>query len=514
MDELLDRNRAEAFASYADRHELFEVFESIVSRLLIERPEDVIQFMIDQLQKPKTPAIAILGPPSTGITKVCEQIAVHYNAVHISTGALLSQAVERQTSLGMQAKPFMERGQLVPDQIMLGLVTARLQDSEVMSRGYILDGFPRTKEQAWAIQKKGILLDMFVVVDIPDQTIISLLSEIRIDPMTRREYHLTYNPPPRQIEPRLIAKAANAEPAVRARLELYRRHLDGVVGCFKDARKVRFEKGIIGHTDEVVDTLKKVLAVRKVSRAPRIFKVIIAGLPGSGKRSVARWVAEKYGYVHVSPRNVILEEISAQSHWGKQLQDSAERPEEAPEAIMLELISTRLKKKDCMDRGWILEGYPLTKTQADWLLDHDIVPNRIIWLQSSEETCTRRLLSRRYDPITGAPHNLLSLPPNLAPKHAEIESTWPRRQQDTEENVKRRMNQYRNLKNDLREAFKGKEVKGKGGKEGKGVGGGTGIIQEIEAEGLGEGDTRGLGVDLQKVFERVEGMLLRPVPTE
>ncbi|KAJ3044659.1 Adenylate kinase 8, partial [Rhizophlyctis rosea] len=376
MEDLLDRNRAEAFASYADKHELFELFESIVSRLLIERPEDVIQFMIDQLQKPKTPAIVILGPPSTGITKVCEAIASHYNAVHISTGALLSQAVERQTSLGMQAKPFMERGHLVPDQIMLGLVTARLQDPEVVTRGYVLDGFPRTKEQAWAIQKKGILLDMFLVVDIPDKTIIQTLSEIRIDPMTRREYHQTYNPAPKQIEARLIEKAANAEPAVRARLDLYRRHLDGVIACSKDARKVRFESGIIGHTEEVVAEVKRVLAVRKVSRAPRVFKIILAGLPGSGRRSVARWVSEKFGYVHVSPRNVILEEISAESHWGKQLQDCAERPEEAPEAIMLELISTRLKKKDCMDRGWILEGYPLTKSQAEWLLDHDVIPNR------------------------------------------------------------------------------------------------------------------------------------------
>ncbi|KAJ3295637.1 hypothetical protein HK104_002442 [Borealophlyctis nickersoniae] len=502
MDELLDRNRAEAFAAYADKHELFDLFEGIISRMLVERPEDVTQFMIEQLQKRKARAIVICGPPASGLTKICDAISRHFEAIHISTGTLLRQAVEKQTSLGLQAKPHMERGQLVPDQIMLGLVTTRLQDPEVVGRGYVLDGFPRTKEQAYAMQRKGILPDEIVFVDVPDDVIVEYCAGVRIDPVTQREYHLALDPPPRNpvLEARLIQKGSNMESSVRARLEQYRRHLPGVLACFqKTARKISFERGIIGHEEDVVKSLFNVLATRRMTRAPRLFKIFICGKPGSGKTSAAKRIQDKYGYVHVSPRTVILEEISAKSNWGNQLKDYVDHPEDAPEPILLELISSRLKKKDCMDKGWVLEGFPLTRSQALWLSDHDVQPNRLMWLSASEETCYKRLTQRRYDPATGRVVNIANPPADL--KQTDF-SGWVIRPEDAEENVRRRFERSRLLKSEISQVW---------AREGKH---GHTVFQEIDAEGLGEPDARGDCPTLEKLYERVEGMLLRPAPIE
>ena len=83
------------------------------------------------------------------------------DAVHIRVGQLIRAAIDRQTATGLQAKTFVERGQLVPDTIISNLVFARLQESDVIDKGYVLDGFPRTREQALSMQRRGILPDHF-----------------------------------------------------------------------------------------------------------------------------------------------------------------------------------------------------------------------------------------------------------------------------------------------------------------------------------------------------------------
>ena len=91
--------------------------------------------------------------------KQCENISRIFDAVHIKVGQLLRVAIDRQSVTGLQAKPYVERGQLVPDQIITNLVFARLQEPDVLEKGYVLEGFPRTREQALAMQRKGFLPD-------------------------------------------------------------------------------------------------------------------------------------------------------------------------------------------------------------------------------------------------------------------------------------------------------------------------------------------------------------------
>lgn len=498
VNELVPPSHIEQLSSYADRHELFEIFEGMVSMLVKERPPDVISFLIDNLSKPKLPAIVIFSPPYANEDQLCLEVAKHHGAVHINSVHVLSKAIERQTNLGAQAKPFMEKGQLVPDTIVLALLQSRLQEQDVLGNGYVLQGFPKTKEQALMMQAKRILPLHFVHIEIPDDQIIEQTTANRFDPLTSKMYNYKFNPPPEEIESRLIHKVQHSESTIRSRLEIFRKHQQGVLSVFKkNTRKFTFKDGLFNHEKEALSGVLTHLEMKKVNFIPRCFKVIIAGLPGSGKSSVAQLMEKKYGYVHVSPLSIILEEVENDTELGAELEKYVDTPDDAPEEILIDLIANRLRMTEAVNKGWILEGYPKTESQAAKLKDKQIIPNRVIWLSTDVDTCISRLSKRRWDNETGRKVHLENIPTDF--DNQDIERLAMDKK-DEMSIVEERIKKKYNLKAELSKVYGFRTDENS-----------LGILQEVEAKGVGEGDGFGNNPTLNNVVELVEGVLLRSI---
>ncbi|KAJ3352879.1 Adenylate kinase 8 [Entophlyctis luteolus] len=515
MEAILDPTKTHAFAAYADYHDLFGLFESLVKAVVVDMPADPLQAMIDKLKQPTLPAVMIMGPPRCGIGKLAKQVAQTLNCVFVSMTEILITAVERQTSLGQQARAHMEAGRFVPDQVVLNLFLQRLQEPDVMASGFVAEGFPATKEQALAMQAK-------VVIDCDDKAIIEYNEGIRTDPVQKRDYHDKYDAPPAddaEVIARLIHRPRNSAAEVSARLAHYRRHATKTAGCFSACRRrlaYMDAAGVWGRAvGQVCADVAAAVAAASAwrSRAPRQFKIVLQGLPGSGRASVAQRVEAAYGFVHVSPRKVILEEVSAKSRNAKNLLEYLDDPAEAPEEIMLDLIIKRLQRDDCVNKGWVLEGFPNTRTQAAALKEKGIVPNRLIWLRASPEACRARLVSRRQDPLTGRLANLEAPPSDVA---TEVLNAWPPRNttQDSAESVELKIQKQINLKSEL-EGFYGHGATTAAGKSSGGAVvavAAAGIMQEVEAGGIGERDAQGRHRGLERVLELVDDALLKPVP--
>ncbi|KAI9103257.1 adenylate kinase-domain-containing protein [Phlyctochytrium arcticum] len=509
MNELLPRDRAETLGTYADNHELFDLFQSIVSRMIIEKPDDVIQFMIEQLQKPNAQGIIIIGPPSAGQDKIAERLALHLDAVLISTGRLLANAIERQSSLGSQARPYLERGEYVPDNIMLGLVTARLQDPEVALRGFVLEGFPRTKEQAKGLISRGFLPARFVILDIPDDTIVSRATETRIDPITNRMYHLTNDPPPQNpaIQSRLIQRSTDTESVVRARLKQYRGHLMGVKSSFDASqfRKITMHKGIAGHENEALREIIREVGRGKITRAPRMLRVVVGGLPGSGKTSVAQMIAKEFGVICISPRLLLLEEISLNTRRGKELSKYIDNADEIPEKQLHAMITQKIRGEECRNNGWVLDGFPRSRAQVDALKEEGITPNRVLLLRAAPTICMKRLSERRYNPLTNEEVSVTDKSAK-ANGYVDVESkdtsTWPARPQDNVAQVKARIEGATNVLADLEAAYGGSPAAPKSGS--RAYPSRAAILQDID---VGAELSRDLGVE--RMFEKVRDALIR-----
>ena len=166
-----------------------------------------------------TGSIVLFGPPGAGKGTQAEIIVEMTGKPQVSTGDMLRSAVSQGTELGLEAKGYMESGQLVPDQVIIGLIEDRLGDSDA-SGGVLFDGFPRTIPQAEALSK---ITDVSAVIsiEVPDEDIVNRIVGRRMDPETGEIYHVSFKPPPPELASRLIQRKDDNEDTVRNRLAAY-----------------------------------------------------------------------------------------------------------------------------------------------------------------------------------------------------------------------------------------------------------------------------------------------------
>ena len=138
--------------------------------------------------------LILLGAPGAGKGTQANFIKEKFNIPQISTGDMLRAAIKAGTELGMAAKKVMDAGQLVSDDIIIGLVKDRLKEADCQN-GYLFDGFPRTIAQADAMKDAGINVDYVLEIDVPDESIVERMSGRRSHPGSGRVYHVTFNPP-------------------------------------------------------------------------------------------------------------------------------------------------------------------------------------------------------------------------------------------------------------------------------------------------------------------------------
>jgi adenylate kinase len=138
--------------------------------------------------------ILMLGMPGAGKGTQAQFLIQKYGIPQISTGDMLRAAVKAGTPLGSEAKEYMDRGALVPDHVVIGLVEERVKQPDC-ANGFIIDGFPRTLPQADALRKAGIPIDLVLEIEVADTEIMRRLSGRRVHPGSGRSYHVEFNPP-------------------------------------------------------------------------------------------------------------------------------------------------------------------------------------------------------------------------------------------------------------------------------------------------------------------------------
>ncbi len=180
--------------------------------------------------------LILLGPPGAGKGTQAAFIRERFAIPQISTGDMLRAARAAKTPLGIAAGKIMDAGQLVSDDIIVGLVRERLKAPDC-GRGYLFDGFPRTIPQAEALKSGGVPLDYVLEIDVPDDEVIQRMSGRRVHPPSGRSYHVKFNPP--RVEGRddatgepLVQRDDDREETVRKRLEVYRRQTRPLVDYY------------------------------------------------------------------------------------------------------------------------------------------------------------------------------------------------------------------------------------------------------------------------------------------
>lgn len=209
--------------------------------------------------------LIMLGAPGAGKGTQAKKIAAKYQIPHISTGDIFRANIKAGTELGMKAKSYMDQGQLVPDDVTIGMLLDRISEADCAG-GYVLDGFPRTIPQAEsltaALEKRGEKMDYAVDVDVPDESIVTRMGGRRACLKCGATYHIMFNPPKAEgvcdsCQEALVLRDDDKPETVQKRLKVYHDQTQPLIDYYK-------KQGIlvtVDGTKELNEVFRDIVAV-------------------------------------------------------------------------------------------------------------------------------------------------------------------------------------------------------------------------------------------------------------
>ncbi len=210
--------------------------------------------------------LVFLGPPGAGKGTQAKRLSEEFKWPHVSTGEILREAVSKGTDLGRKAKEYMEKGELVPDEVVIGIIKDRLKLEDAQD-GFILDGFPRTVNQAQSLDKvlkeEGNSLDLVLYFEVDEEEIVKRLTGRRNCSKCGAIFHLIYNPPKKSgicdlCRGELIQREDDREETVKNRLRVYLSQTFPLIDYYQEKGLLR-EIDARKSEDEVYQKIKRVL---------------------------------------------------------------------------------------------------------------------------------------------------------------------------------------------------------------------------------------------------------------
>jgi adenylate kinase len=215
--------------------------------------------------------LILLGPPGAGKGTQAERMTEDFDLPYIATGDLLRAAVKDGTELGKRAKEYMDAGDLVPDEVIIGVILERVASPEAAD-GFILDGFPRTIGQAEALDEafasSGKSLSAALLLEVPDEELVRRLSGRRVSKSSGRVYHVDFNPPKQDgicdvDGSELVQRDDDKPEVIRKRLEVYHASTSPLAGYYEDKGILRRFDGTRPPT-EVHDHIRATIATLRL----------------------------------------------------------------------------------------------------------------------------------------------------------------------------------------------------------------------------------------------------------
>nr|XP_046202542.1 adenylate kinase 8 isoform X2 [Oncorhynchus gorbuscha] len=398
-------------AIYAEKHEIFDLVQTLVTNLMVDKPEDPIQYLIVLLKRGsvEVPRVMLLGPPASGKRTVARKLCEHTQVIHITDSNILKEDTD---------------------------LTKKALQYKAKQQGWVLEGIPQTREEALSLQEAGVAPNHVVLLEAPDAVLIERSQGKRIDPVTGDVYHVTFIwPEDKEVVQRLEHQKAVSEEQLVAQLMQHHREVHALRKTYRNCLK-----GIDAdqpHVD-VFDQVLKYILSRHCSVAPHTPRVLLFGPPGSGKSLQAKLISQKYNIVNLCCGE-LLEAVSADAtNMGELIKPYLESGQQVPDSMVLQILTERLSRLDCTTRGWVLHGFPRDLEQAEKLQESNFIPSRVFFLEMTDDVAIERVTLRSIDPVTGERYHSLYKP---APS-PEVQTRLQFNPKDSEAQLLQQLKEY------------------------------------------------------------------------
>ena len=372
--------------------------------------------------------IALIGPSGVGKRTYADKLVSIFNLQQVVTGQLFRENLENRTAVGLLAKRYIKRGQLVPDEIVDALVEELLWQMPA-EQNILFDGFPRTVYQAKFLDElfaeSGRELDAAIYINVSDEEIMRRLSGRIICRTCQTPYHLQFNPPTQAnvcdvCGDDLYRRPDDIPKLIRVRLRTFHRVSGPLIDYYHMQGKlivINGEGDIEQVSRAVIDTVKAVerqdfqpasqadietiLAFRDVAVSAQpmypSFDIVLLGGPGSGKGTQAERLSQTFELRHISSGDLFRENLKNETELGKLAKTYMDRGELVPDDVTEAMVEERLARPDTAN-GFILDGFPRTLAQAEALSEIMNGMQRkidgVIYINVSDAEIIRRLSGR------------------------------------------------------------------------------------------------------------------------
>ena len=411
MDRTEKLDYEKGIEQYFDDHKVYDLFEKLFKELIVNKPEDPIDYLIERLKRKEVKRIFITGHSGTNRKNISLEIGNAFNYSCLSMDHLLEREISKKMENSNKIEKNYNENRLVEDEIAIDLVRNQIIKYEEENVSYIIEGFPRNRNQAIFLQSIGLLPDNVIILttsrEKSEEQIYLKLRERLPKPPEKNEEGKEKEQPENSVESDSNQNNYKTDEQIKQMAKISVEETDMNIravedifsGFYCEIPVDKFEEG-----NQVIEELVKLLKFKnKTSAARRPPRIILASPPCLDKNGIAEKICIKLKIIHVNMMDLLKKEIEKKNENSKIILSSLEKNELVDDKIVLKLLEDRLYASDCMINGWVVTGFPKTHLQINFMenLNPEIKPSLIAIIDIDPKIIEEKAKKIKYDPKTG-----------------------------------------------------------------------------------------------------------------
>ena len=394
---------------YFDEHKVYDLFEKLFKELIINRPENPLDYLITRLQRKDTKRIFITGYPGTNRKSICLAITNNLGYSCLNMAHLIDREISKKLENSDKLEKNYNENRLVDDEIAINLVKNQLIKYEEENCSYIIEGFPRNRNQAIFLQSIGLLPDNIIVLtttrEKAEEQIFEKLRERYPAPPEKNDEQQEHQEHSVESDSNQNNYKTDEQLKEMAKISMEESEMniraveDVFSGFYCEIPVYKYQED-----EEIVNELAKLLNFKnKTNAARRPPRVILSTPPCMDKNGIAERICNELKIIHVNIIDLLKKEIQKKNENSKIILSSIEKNEFVDDKFVLKLLEDRLFSSDCRINGWILTGFPRTNLQINFMekMSPEIKPSLIAVIDMENKNIEEKAKKIKYDPKTG-----------------------------------------------------------------------------------------------------------------
>ena len=430
MDRVQKLEYEKSMEEYFHTHKVYELIERLFEELIVNKPENPIDYLIERLKRKTTKRIFITGTPGAGVDDICLALTNSLEYKCINMTQLIDNEISNESERVEKIKKNYNECRYIDDDIIIDILREQLIKCEEENISYIVEDFPRNRTQAIFLKSFGLLPDNVILLKTSKEKSLESIEEKIKNNFENDGIEKTEE----EIKNLSAISYDESDINLKALKDIFN-------GYYQEVDVDKFEQQF-----DIVDTLANLLKYKiKSSEARNPPRIMLIIPPCFNKKRIGMKVSSKLKISNVDVMDLLKREIEKKNENSKNILDALDRNDTVDNKYVLKFLEERLYSSDCMINGWVITGFPKSELQINYM-DHmksEIRPNLIVLIDPDEKRIEENADKKRYDPCTGISY--IEGTEEYSKLGEEELNRLIKRKQDEGEVLKKRIENWKNI---------------------------------------------------------------------